>query len=439
MGQRDMLLELSVLSYHRLSPRQVAVKRFDIQGGSLGRSEQADWYLPDPERVVSGVHAIISFQQGQFRITDQSTNGLFVNRSVEPLGQGNSHSLHHGDILCLGDYEIQVALIDSVSAEKNAEHSLIAENTQKPPLNRHSDVATGLTIGQAAAARITPAFEPQPLFNAPDTMRSDGTSASQAPVANTMAFDAQSNLALDNLDQHFHAPAALIPDDWESPWQDEPATVLNPVKQPLSAPSGKSQPGNSSDSACVQAFIRGLGLSDANQAAMQNEQCWQQLGQALQQALQGVITVMHERSQVKSSFRVNQTTFQQRENNPLKFSANLDDAFHNLFNRPGSSFMPARQAIAEAFSDISRHEAAIIAGARGAMSGLMAELAPQRLEAADYGSNLFDKLNPAQRQARLWARYKALHQELAGEVNDKNKQGVNDDFISAYEAYLRQG
>ena len=101
--------------------------------------------------------------------------------------------------------------------------------------------------------------------------------------------------------------------------------------------------------------------------------------------------------------------------------------------------MPARQAIAEAFSDISRHEAAIIAGARGAMSGLMAELAPQRLEAADYGSNLFDKLNPAQRQARLWARYKALHQELAGEVNDKNKQGVNDDFISAYEAYLRQG
>ncbi|MEO3878925.1 type VI secretion system-associated FHA domain protein TagH [Rheinheimera fenheensis] len=434
-----MLLELSVLSYHRLSPRQVAVKRFDSQGGSLGRSEQADWYLPDPERVVSGVHAIISYQQGQFRITDQSTNGLFVNRSVEPLGQGNSHSLHHGDILCLGDYEIQVALIDSVSAEKSAEHSLIAENTQKPPLNRHSDVATGLTIGQAAAASITPAFEPQPLFNAPNTMRSDGASASQASVANTMAFDAQSNLALDNLDQHFHAPSALIPDDWESPWQEEPATPLGPVKQPLSAPSGKSQPGNSSDSACVQAFIRGLGLSEANQAAMQNEQCWLQLGQALQQALQGVIAVMHERSQVKSSFRVNQTTFQQRENNPLKFSANLDDAFHNLFNRPGSSFMPARQAIAEAFSDISRHEAAIIAGARGAMSGLMAELAPQRLEAADFGSNLFDKLNPAQRQARLWARYKALHQELAGEVNDKNKQGVNDDFISAYEAYLRQG
>ncbi len=438
MGQRDMLLELSVLSYHRLSPRQVAVKRFDSQGGSLGRSEQADWYLPDPERVVSGVHAIISFQQGQFRITDQSTNGLFVNRSVEPLGQGNSYTLHHGDMLCLGDYEIQVALIDSVSAKSGTDNSLMAANPAPAAANNQADVAVGLSIAQLAPVNTTTAFSHQPLFTT-GSATAAAVSSNQTPAANNMAFNAESDLALDNLDQHFHAPAALIPDDWESPWQDEPATVLNPVKQPLSAPSGKSQPSNSSDSACVQAFIRGLGLSEANQAAMQNEQCWLQLGQALQQALQGVIAVMHERSQVKSSFRVNQTTFQQRENNPLKFSANLDDAFHNLFNRPGSSFMPARQAIAEAFSDISRHEAAIIAGARGAMSGLMAELAPQRLEAADYGSNLFDKLNPAQRQARLWARYKALHQELAGEVNDKNKQGVNDDFISAYEAYLRQG
>jgi type VI secretion system protein ImpI len=78
-----MLLELSVLSYHRLSPRQVAVKRFDAAGGSLGRSEQADWYLPDPERVVSGVHALISYINDAFTITDKSTNGLFVNRAVE--------------------------------------------------------------------------------------------------------------------------------------------------------------------------------------------------------------------------------------------------------------------------------------------------------------------------------------------------------------------
>ncbi|MDX1392080.1 MAG: type VI secretion system-associated FHA domain protein TagH, partial [Rheinheimera sp.] len=139
----------------------------------------------------------------------------------------------------------------------------------------------------------------------------------------------------------------------------------------------------------------------------------------------------------KSNFRVNQTTFQQRENNPLKFSANIDDAFHNLFTRGGSSFMPARQAIAEAFTDISKHESAIIAGANGAMLGLLSQLAPDNIAATDFSNSFVDKVNPAQRHARLWARYKALHSALAAELQNKDKPSVNDDFICAYEAYLR--
>lgn len=417
MGQRDMLLELSVLSYHRLSPRQVAVKRFDMAGGSLGRSEQADWYLPDPERVVSGVHAVISCNNSVFSITDKSTNGLFINRAVEALGQGNSHVLQHGDVLCLGDYEIQVALIDALPAEiarSVAPHSADAtagsdHNTlQSNSGLRISDVATDIFSGSQA---LNPRAE------------------------NALAKpQAKQELAMDD---HFLAPSALIPDGWESDWQ--PAETLPAVAAPaVVSNTTTQQQGPASQHQCLQAFLTGLGVSEANQHAIDSPQWWEQLGQALQQSLQGVIAVMRERSNVKNSFRVNQTTFQQRENNPLKFSANIDDAFHNLFNRPGASFMPARQAIAEAFADISQHEAAIIAGAAGAMSGLLAELAPSKLEASDYGGGFVDKVNPAQRQARLWNRYKALHRELAADLNNKDKQGVNDDFISAYEAYLKQ-
>ena len=100
--------------------------------------------------------------------------------------------------------------------------------------------------------------------------------------------------------------------------------------------------------------------------------------------------------------------------------------------------MPAKQAIAEAFADISQHEAAIIAGAQGAMAGMLAQLAPEKLEASDIGGSFVDKLNPAQRQARCWARYKMLHQALLDEVQRKEHSGVNDDFIAAYEAYLHR-
>ena len=419
-----MLLELSVLSYHRLSPRQVAVKRFDASGGTLGRSEQSDWYLPDPERVVSGVHARISYQQGQFTISDQSTNGLFINRSVTPLGQGNSHILRDGDTLCLGDYEIQVALVDAMPTNTPAQATMPMAAEPETVADNH----IGLRIADIA-----------PL-----------NSASADPAAHRTATSHRVSHSLASpepelvLDDHFHAPAALIPDDWQAAWQPENQFPLQDAVAPVAAKPQKNSSvlkGNAVEQlpaqACLDAFLQGLGVSDASLPAAGTAQWWEQLGQALQQSLQGVMAVMRERSAVKNSFRVNQTTFQQRENNPLKFSATIDDAFHNLFNRPGSSFMPARQAIAEAFADISRHEAAIIAGASGAMAGLLAELAPQKLEASDFSASFLDKVNPAQRQARLWARYKALHDELSADVNNKDKQGVNDDFISAYEAYLR--
>ncbi|MDP2713484.1 type VI secretion system-associated FHA domain protein TagH [Rheinheimera sp.] len=430
-----MLLELSVLSYHRLSPRQVAVKRFDSSGGTLGRSEQADWYLPDPERVVSSEHAVISHQNGAFTITDKSTNGLFVNRAVDALGQGNSYTLKHGDLLCMGDYEIQVALIDELQtvADLQSKPATIQPATIQPA--RVQAVQNDALSQRNAVA---------PAGNGMLVSDVSGSSFGRS-TADTALPEHRAGAEL-VMDDHFLAPAALIPDDWASAWQTNdnsvaaavtPAALQTGIKQPA-VDKPLKQTSATDGHAHLQAFLKGLGVSEANLQAADSAAWWEQLGQALQQSLQGVITVMHARSEVKNSFRVNQTTFQQRENNPLKFSANIDDAFHNLFNRQGSSFMPPRQAIAEAFADISRHESAIIAGAGGAMIGLLSQLAPQRIEAGDFGGSFVDKLNPAQRQARLWARYKALHAELATELNNKDKQGVNDDFISAYEAFLRK-
>mgnify|MGYP005842203905 CR=1 FL=1 len=426
-----MLLELSVLSYHRLSPRQVAVKRFDSTGGTLGRSEQSDWYLPDPERVVSSVHAVINFNAGSYSIVDKSTNGLFVNRSVEALGAGNSHLLQHGDILCLGDYEIQVALVDAVavSAAVPAPQQVNAtSHTVKDSDSAASKVAPGLLIDDLMA----------PLLNNRNNNAAQNTARHEGEVQGASAAQSQRV----DMDQHFLAPAAMIPDDWDNSWQiDEPPLQVNSAKQQRSelpvASVKTAAPAKPTDDSCMQAFLRGLAVADVKAQTLGSVIWWEQLGQAFAQSLQGVLSVMRERSQVKNRFRVNQTTFQQRENNPLKFSANIDDAFYNLFNRPGSSFMPAKQAIAEAFADISQHEAAIIAGAQGAMAGMLAQLAPEKLEASDVGGSFVDKVNPAQRQARCWARYKMLHQELLDEVQRKEHSGVNDDFIAAYEAYLR--
>lgn len=428
-----MVLELSVVSYHRLSPRQVAKKRFDKNGGTLGRSEQADWCLPDPERVVSGVHARIQCHNDQFFIEDQSTNGLFVNRSAAALGPGNRHLLQQGDMLCFGDYEIQVAIVPT--AAQQAAVQTVSENASQP-------------VHQTVTDPFAPVVDRQPPVRHAAAAKGLAV-ADFTPIGASVghsAFNHNSILPIETegelgLDGHFLAPSALIPDDWQSDWlQPNSASshAVKPSAEPVPVPAAKPAAQNITNAdACLQAFLEGLGISPANRDALNSVEAWEKMGHALQQSLLGVIGVMRERSVLKNRIRVNQTTFQQRENNPLKFSAGIDDAVHNLFNRPSSSFMPVKQAIAEAFADISMHEAAILAGAGGAVDGVMQQLNPLQIEDKEQGSSLLDKVNPAQRQARYWQRFKALHNDLAQELGQSAQQGLTDEFVRAYESFIR--
>ncbi len=428
-----MLLELSVLSYHRLSPRQVALKRFDVNGGNLGRAEHADWHLPDPERVVSSIHAQITFNDSSFWITDSSTNGLFVNRSVTALGQGNRHRLADEDLLCLGDYEIKVAIVNASQVHSKPTS---ASETQHNTL--HNQDTAGFSTA-AFAAELPYAQLASSNTNVALADQAKGLAVSQFQLASATDNHADVLACNDMLSESFAPPQGVIPDDWQPHWQqqtlpDEPlelAMVPKPVNSGVS-----SAPAANNAQQCLQAFLSALNVPAPAEQQLQNPAWWGQLGEALHASLQGVISTMRSRSEMKNNLRVNQTTFQQRENNPLKFSASVSEAFHNLFNNNASSFMAPRQAITAAFADISQHEAAIIAGAAGAMQGMLAQLQPALLEQRDFGASFIDKVNPTQRYSRYWSLYQALHQELLAEVSRTAQGGVNDDFIRAYEAYL---
>ncbi|PSU46432.1 type VI secretion system-associated FHA domain protein TagH, partial [Photobacterium aphoticum] len=116
-----MELILSIVSYHRFTSDLEAKKSITLHDVSpvlhIGRSQACEWCLPDPERVISGQHARIEGQGNGFIITDTSTNGLFINRSVEPLGKDNHYELRDGDFISFGDYEIEVAISEIVQTQ----------------------------------------------------------------------------------------------------------------------------------------------------------------------------------------------------------------------------------------------------------------------------------------------------------------------------------
>src|SRR5437016_675066 len=79
---------------------------FSLNGGTIGRSADNDWVLPDPLRYVSAHHARVLFRDGHFYLEDVSTNGVFVNDDEQPLAKRGSdgYRLRNGDVVRMGEY-----------------------------------------------------------------------------------------------------------------------------------------------------------------------------------------------------------------------------------------------------------------------------------------------------------------------------------------------
>ena len=93
-----MALRLRVISDHRHRLGDKSTFVFGVSGGSIGRSAENDWVLPDDMRYVSGRHARIVFHKGRYLLQDTSSNGTFVNDIDRPLGNQNPHELKSGDV-----------------------------------------------------------------------------------------------------------------------------------------------------------------------------------------------------------------------------------------------------------------------------------------------------------------------------------------------------
>lgn len=102
------MITIHVTSYNGLPPPQPLSTEFDETGGSIGRAAINQLVLPDPERLISKVHAKIAFREGGYVIIDQGGNPAHLND--RPIGKGNAARLADGDELRIGGYTLRVSL-----------------------------------------------------------------------------------------------------------------------------------------------------------------------------------------------------------------------------------------------------------------------------------------------------------------------------------------
>ena len=99
------MISISVTSFNGGATAPLS-GHFDETGGNIGRGENNQLVLPDPERTISRVHAQVVFRNGRYAIIDRGSNPISVNG--RPLGNGQETFIQPGDELQIGGYAMRV-------------------------------------------------------------------------------------------------------------------------------------------------------------------------------------------------------------------------------------------------------------------------------------------------------------------------------------------
>jgi hypothetical protein len=81
---------------------------FGEAGGGIGRDERNQLTLPDPERRLSRVQALVHFERNHFCLIDQGATPTVVNGI--PLTKGSSLRLHDGDVIDAAGFRMRVEI-----------------------------------------------------------------------------------------------------------------------------------------------------------------------------------------------------------------------------------------------------------------------------------------------------------------------------------------
>lgn len=226
---------------------------------TIGRGEDNDLSLPDPERALSKRHCVVEERNGDYLIVDISTNGTYLNYGGERIGNIPT-PLNDGDVIQLGSYELLV-IVDKEGQGTNdgklmpptdaSEVFPQIARKQRDSLNMEDalddidapwDDIIGAPIASAPSQQEAVAiwereaipddpFSGDPLSGSGDPFADFSSSEdpfAQEPIPESFSFDAAPLPPMEEgeslkdhspaAQDHFAHPAVqapLIPDDWD--------------------------------------------------------------------------------------------------------------------------------------------------------------------------------------------------------------------------------
>lgn len=378
-----MPLQLEITSENKDLLGDDCVRLFGEDGGTIGRALENDWILPDPERFISGRHAAIDYQSGSYYLADTSSNGVYVNDEDEPLGKGNPRRLFDGDRLRMGSFEFIVKLDEG-------------EGLEMPPPPKPTVVPDHIE-------QLVPE----------EVMRSSILLLDEEEITGDDAFQ-----------------AALF----GTPVKGKDKSNSDHAKNPLLEPE-ESQGVAAQD--LVEAFLAGTGIDSADiHPSVDPLELMSNAGQVLRELVSGINDLLACRTNLKSMFRLDQTTVLPRHNNPLKLSANTTDAIKQLLIGKDGEYLGPLDSVTEVYQDLRFHHDAVVGGMTGALHDFINRFDPDELQDSfDKTLNkkpFFDSLN----KLKYWDLYGDLYPIMTQQGAGDLPLQFGEEFVRCYEKHI---
>jgi len=422
------MLRLKVISDQRRALADRSSAAFSVEGGTIGRSADNDWVLPDPSRYVSAHHARVQFREGHFYLQDVSTNGVYVNDEMEPLAKRGSsgYRLTNGDMLRIGEYHI-VAAVDERPSEPEPLAAVPTSIQVLKPLRRNDrdigapinleelllpgdEVEAGLPVnayGQAVTSgpvrALARTLDPLPPLrgSAPEP------EAPPAPVAVAAAAPAAGELSPESISQRMARLAEAV--------GREP-------KNPIALEDMRSG---------LDAFCRGAGFSCDSLPADAQGRLLHLAGRLFREALVGYKELDRTRAETRNRFRIETPPPDGDDPRPSLSQLAVEDLMIGLFLKHEGRQLDSVQWLREAVGEARTHEQALAQATRNAFIEFLDRLDPAELEARFERAARRGKARAADK-AQYWELFTTFYRNLIEMPADHLPHTFVEAFAAAY-------
>jgi type VI secretion system FHA domain protein len=418
------MLRLRIISDQRRSLAERSSATFSVEGGTIGRSADNDWVLPDPARYVSAHHARVQFREGHFYLQDVSTNGVYVNDDMEPLAKRGSsgYRLANGDMLRMGEYHI-VAALEARQAQLEQENAAAAVPTsihalrtlERPP---DPDIGAPLDLQEL----LQPANDTDSVL----PVNAYGQSVDSGRVralARTQEVEQLPEAG----------PASLPPDgpDAQSFGRRMARLAEAVAREPK---SGASVIALEDVRTGLEAFCRGAGIEPERLPAEAQGRLLHLAGRLFREALVGFRELERSRSETRNRYRIESAPQEPDDPRPSLADSMVEELLIALFVQHEGRRLDSVQWLREAVAEAKLHETATAQATRAAFVEFLDRLDPAELEARFERAARRGKARSADK-AQYWELFTTFYRNLIEMPADH----LPHTFVEAFAAAYREG